>query len=136
MVVFQIHVARGALVCVSACLDSVPDEVTSRDAAVEEADDLRMHRQLESDAPMAKRASESDSFIARRRRAQVRSKVGVKKERIAQKELGRLHQRQGEWIRQAAVGAVQLEEINLGMVKETWKGAWSAFTRRSKDCGP
>lgn len=73
---FQIHVARGALVCVLFCTDAGLDEVVAtRDTAVLEADVLRVHRQLESDAPMATRASESDSFIARG--AEVRGKMGV-----------------------------------------------------------
>ena len=67
-VVFQIQVARGALVCVSACLDSGLDEAAIRETVAEEpeADFLRIHRELERDAPMATRASGSDGFIARR----------------------------------------------------------------------
>lgn len=68
-VVFQIQVARGALVCVSACLDWALDKAVTRDTAVEEPeeDDLRIHKQLESDGPMAARTSGSENFIAARR---------------------------------------------------------------------
>jgi hypothetical protein len=85
-VVFQIQVARGALVCVSACLDSGVDGAATGDAAVVEeleADVLRMHRDLESDGPMATRASGSESFIAGK--VEVSSKVGVEERKNGKK---------------------------------------------------
>lgn len=100
-VVFQIQVARGALVSVSACLDSVLGEAAILDTAVDEADFkfvFRIHKASESDTPIATRARPSDCFIAVAVAVAVAVTTGmwgsVKRQRML-KRMGRLHQQAG-----------------------------------------